>query len=1044
MSPTGAAPTAPRVHGVWRVVAVGLAVVVVSAGAVLTVRSANDDDAPDATDGAHAALAPPEISVELPMAGMVVTLRRPGTADVPTPVGSTSTFSVTVDALEPIGAVELWAGDEVVDRVVPTPDRRGRTDALSYVATGPGHVTLVARAADVDGRWGQSNPVQLEVVDRAPPVGITTVVVDAPETVEAVAARTDSDPDVVRALNDVDPGAAGEALPTGSELRVPTAIPAFPADIDSDARELPPLPEDLDTATAPELAVDLGGDGCSAQLSVTAERSYDDLVVVEVSPSSRAFVPVADLGSIDDATTVTETVPLVAGSHTYVVVGGLDGRSAGWSAPVQVTGNESCDQWTGEVRLRGGELVLADGSVPPVQRAYVYLESEADRWRRVPEVGFVDAGVGGFDFTPHLPPVAGRDIRIEAWGHGAGGLASLGRGQLSVAQGTRPESILGSPSVRLDRLEHPDEGSSADGLPEHVRLGWSTSIPGVTHVVWQVSRSPIPVGSGPDPGGVLLQGSVRVDRRTFDVPLGEVVAVASSAGLDAATSPVLDTISLDGAATYTAWLDTDSEPMRESSTPPQFHSRSPDGAYTIRLVPFAGDTYLGVESNDVRVAPEKAPDWPQAPLGTPDHRLEMELLDEPRPPNPMFGGCWQIAGFVDEAAWNFNLSLEKFLSTQDVFTPNVYRVWDLIRSAMGDDPICVGCYHWGSSKVGIGGAKCSTSSFFGDLFKAFGAMVNALANGFAYLKSIIVDAVATLSGCKAVAGAAAGSSGESICNTLATVAVNSVLMSMGIPPTLPNFDQLVAAAKGEIVELAVALAAQAGVPCDDADFAAEVHGDAGLTCAGAVEALLDEVSTQISAAYTDMANSMGFGFPPELRVVPHPDGQVHPATIRLSVHPTRYSAAVDGTACGASVLTGSTWKPVNNASAVFAHGLTPIVGTTWIRGLYPDPWCRGTCGRSTECPRRRGRVGPSTLRSWRSRTCHRIRQAPRGRTWPRRARTRSIRRSCTTRWRSCRRMSPSREEPPAITAPSLSRVTPCCSTTAPNSRSRSSAGARDR
>ena len=328
----------------------------------------------------------------------------------------------------------------------------------------------------------------------------------------------------------------------------------------------------------------------------------------------------------------------------------------------------------------------------------------------------------------------------------------------------------------------------------------------------------------------------------------------------------------------------------------------------VRALPFAGDTYLGPPSNDVIF---HTTNYPVAPKGTPAYALDLELIDEPRPPDVYKSSCWQIAGYVDEEGYEQKLAAEKAaFAGQELVSIGQYQYvfWDFMWSQLGSNPICAGCYNFGSLHIGLAGGQCSSSSFLGDLFSAFEGFVNLLAGGFAYLKSVVVDAVATLSGCKAVSSAAGGgSSGESICNTLAEVAVNAALISLGIPPTLPNWDQLVAAAKADIAELGASLAAQAGVPCDEAGFAAEVHGQQQLTCEGAVAALLDEVVKQVNQAYVDVATSMGFDFPPELRVVPHPAGQVKPATVKITVKPTQYSLAEGGETCSALVATGATW-----------------------------------------------------------------------------------------------------------------------------------------
>ncbi|MGH7563512.1 MAG: hypothetical protein ACREK5_03700 [Gemmatimonadota bacterium] len=109
-------------------------------------------------------------------------------------------------------------------------------------------------------------------------------------------------------------------------------------------------------------------------------------------------------------------------------------------------------------------------------------------------------------------------------------------------------------------------------------------------------------------------------------------------------------------------------------------------------------------------------------------------------------------------------------------------------------------FQWGS--VGCGyDPFCYAGEFFGDVGEAAieaGEFLVGLANGVAdaynELKAWAIDQVASVV-CPGEVGAE--------CKTLINVGVDILLTSVGVPPTMPSFDDLANAAKGELVDLAL-------------------------------------------------------------------------------------------------------------------------------------------------------------------------------------------------------------------------------------------------
>src|SRR5690606_14787637 len=117
---------------------------------------------------------------------------------------------------QPVVAVELWAGDRAVDRVVYDDERTGQTARLTWTPDATGTVTLAARAITADGAVGQSNPVRIEVVEELPLAGLEAHITAAGDTLEAIAERAGVDVDLLAGVNpDVTPGPDG-TVPEGT------------------------------------------------------------------------------------------------------------------------------------------------------------------------------------------------------------------------------------------------------------------------------------------------------------------------------------------------------------------------------------------------------------------------------------------------------------------------------------------------------------------------------------------------------------------------------------------------------------------------------------------------------------------------------------------------------------------------------------------------------------------------------------------------------------------------------------------------------------
>lgn len=911
-----------------RWIAAGLAVSIASAslGAVARQRSEADPEHP-----VRAATAASSVAAS----GMVVSLLAAATSGQPVQAGVEQGFYVDVLGTEPIAAVELWVGDAPVAREVLARADVEHASRLAWTPSEPGDALVVARALDVQGREAQSNPVALRVVPPSSIVGYVPLMSQAGDTLAAVAEREAVDVEALRVLNPDVP--ADATIPVDSELIVPR-MPTGPMPIGTvgtaaarepeDEPSLPPLPTGVARATAPSLRVDTGD--CSATVTAAGDDVTGDVVLWEMGPAGESMVPVVELEVGGEPTRVA----IGPGVHTFVASRSVDGATRAWSALVGATGQDDCAPgWTGEVAIVDG-VVAADGT--GVDHAYLYVSSGPGQWVRVPEEGFVPRTPSGFDFSEHLPDLSG-SFQVEAWGWANGALVPLGEGAFTPQQAEPSRlTIDGLPEITL-RWYEPNEGTgpetlstggeieSIDSTWGEQRFRWSTPLPGVTSLLVQVSHSTFAEGAGPRPDGLVLQHTLAnpAQQGTFGIDFDALEVIDFRPGVDRRRIASSDAVDAHTGYGDVVVLDESlfGPPATASETQPDLDPLDdfPLGGgndFVVRVVPLISDQYLGVVSNEVALTLDSSPE-PQD--GESSYELDVELTKQPTPPDLRYATCWQFRGWTDDAAVAAALAQEDVALADNPLaslsptkamvafrTLYPYRFWTWFLDNVGSDtPICGGCWSVHGARFALAGGECQPETGFVDaVFGGFKQLVSSLSRAWSALKAAVVKAVVTATGCTELGDAAAD-----VCGKVAEVALNAALVAVGVPPSLPDWEQLVALAEGEIAALGVALLSDLGVPCDESTVVAQMSDTPELTCEGAIKAMLGEGMEQIQQLHRDTGNAMGFGFPPLMKVEPHPRGQVGPAEVKLTISPTKFSASAGGKTCSALVTSSSSWAP---------------------------------------------------------------------------------------------------------------------------------------
>jgi hypothetical protein len=1024
-------------------------VVAVLAGG-LTYAVRRDDDG--ASDGGAAA----EPVVDRPAAGLVVDLTRAGLPSGPVVAGGAVPFAVEASGVAGIAAMELWAGDEVVaNRVLEPADAPSVRTLLEWTPTEIGSTVVTARAVDTEGRNAQSEPIRTEVIEAGDPVPWVSHVSQTGETLADFAARIGVDVDTL-VLADPDLPRDGP-LPDGTTVDAPQVEASLPA---ASPDLVPPELRGLLTATSPttsdhdvtnarwsegfpvrvrpaattrrqpqtvpqgellvlpqpDLVVTIDDDDCSADLEVANASEADHVVIEMLTPTAPTFDPIA----IVEGENGNASTPIGPGSHVFVATS-TDGTASAISAPIVVNGPGACEgTWTGDIKLVNG--VLSGGA--PAEVAYLYLSSSPGQWIRVPSAtgAFVPANDDGtFGFLGHLPPITGKRLQLEAWGWSEGSLVRIGSATFVPENGLSIGDVIGAFGTTSLRFVAPPSEGGQESLVTEAYVGdepgmlsfrWSTTLPGVTHGVWQVTTFP-PDPSGPlDPVGVVAQGVTQGDGGDFEIDFGKItgqpqtltigdaplsyVAMAGGFGVAGGSAPPPPG---DAAATTPTTPGGSGASANTATAIPADVLAGldlPDATqFFVRLLPFSKDFYKGVPSNDVRIdtSPLLDPGLLEALAeALPDKPYELDFtFTRPEAPNLAKVACWKFKG------WNPNLGDPKAVQAatgQDVgpLTPAQQQesfLWSAylkIYAAHGYGvSICPGyCYKVSGGSVALAGGKCGGGGFdpFGDLLGALISVGTVLwdkviVGTFNAVKGFAVDTLADA--CTAFGDGLLGSgqTGDE-CGVLAEVAVDAVLLAFGIPPTLPTTEQAIQLGKGELQELMVELAEDLGVPCDEIGTTAAAAGHPEYSCEAVAEMLLDQLDDKIQESFRQQAAAVsGLQFPPGMEMVPDPVGQITPSRFDVTVSPT-VIAPPSGETCKATSSISSFWftgpaNPFSQNAWVSVKGLdgqmihTPTgkIGSVLAATLPPRvfkglPFTAGGWKLPTPQPGADGALAPAT------------------------------------------------------------------------------------
>jgi hypothetical protein len=450
----------------------------------------------------------------------------------------------------------------------------------------------------------------------------------------------------------------------------------------------------------------------------------------------------------------------------------------------------------GDVSIDDAVLRIGD----PVDGVFLYL-TFADQVLRVPaDPSELIPGSGSvFDLSPFLPPLPEGDIAVEVWGRSGDRVALLANLVVAASDLLAPATdLVAFREIWPTDITVPVRSLTATDA-ETVELEWSSTVPHDGARWFLSTRKPGPA-MALMPTGVLQSGLAEpqdglrrfsIDLAANTTPRMRLAPIFSSP----ISEPTADTVT-----------GTDGTGLPDFSVLPRL---DPPGTTWAWVVPVdAAGQPVGPPSQPVRIIITEAPfDPSDAP---PFDVLSIEVVVPPAP-NQALANCVRIVSqtppFPTGVGVGFYLNPDGSTvlrgSGGTKITGTLPYTLDQMGRALYPFTACPGergNFQWGS--VGCGADPfCHISKGLADL----GAAAQAFANFLVDLTNYVADAYNELKAwaIAQVASAICPSAVSGPCKTMIEIAVDALLTSVGVPPTMPNFNDLAEVAKGELIDLAM-------------------------------------------------------------------------------------------------------------------------------------------------------------------------------------------------------------------------------------------------
>jgi LysM repeat protein len=749
---------------------------------------------------------------------------------------------------QPLASIQLWADGQLVQAENPTGGNLTQvTQAWVWTPGTSGDHTLVARALDLQGQVGTSNVVTLHV--DGPATADLFLEAKAGDSLGSIAQANGVSLGDAQAENPgVDPNAP---LPAGAPVYLPAGVPNGPEQPPAPPPQTaaPPAPaggaapgpnpivfwaethllppgEPAAPPAAPSLAASV--QGCDVTLTIgDGAQDAVGLFMYRADGGSNAFQRIATLGpSPSQATTYTG---LTGPADYYVSAFNSAGETPSDIVHAGVSSADCAPAPPAGIYIKAGSLHLPQ----PIPVAYVYLSADGGPWFRLPSDPHAfmkpDAG-GAYPVGPYLPagidPGGWKTLSGHVWGWQGGQLVHVGNfDQSAPTQATfNPGTGLVSLPSKLEMCNLLDCNGDFAGYVQDAQtkeLGrwsfrWTPQDQATTGGIFQVSDHPFGSACNLDPSQLLMTGPVsgtpsqgsplvfQIDLAPLDSPLAintpSAAGQANSQGLNptlpagagpgGAAPSHLGPPDLSGLLTKT-WIS----PSANLHTIGQDGQQSSLPTYYVRILPRVNNQVLCQPTNAVRLELQ--------PGGPP--------LTFPGPPNPEF----EVTKIDFSEPWFStitNFGCVKVLENYAGIPP--YRKGEIL---------CPPPYKGGNKP------------WYEQMFSFVVDAINWISKAYQDAQNALVNFVAdVIPGCN----------DASWCKTALQAGLKAGMAALGLPPSLPNFDQLVELGKGELTNTLAEYATDAtGVPCDNTTIPGT-----NTSCTGLIRKGIDAMANEVKKA----------------------------------------------------------------------------------------------------------------------------------------------------------------------------------------------------
>ena len=777
----------------------------------------------------------PDISAQLPSNTLVVTISSPQSGIVLLLGGP---YTVRAEVVGPVDItnVELWDNNDLVGSA-----QVRATGGYSYQAVWdwtpglPGIHVLTARAQDSQNQIAISDPILLTISQSDTSVTMDSYTVQEGDTLESIAADLGIILEDLRTYNSVpDPElglTVGEKIlfPISNTQQVATSQterqfppnPILPAQFQSiPTTNLSPfslmVQEQFSSAENPPVSPILTGEaiGCNANLYIS-DQSNDELgfLVYRYYTTGKQWALIDTIQNTSGNETLQYQVEAsLSRQGTLFMVEAFNKQGKSASNPVLISPpqTDDCGQthWQG-VQISDGVLIL-----PPIyEKVYVYMSVDGGQYRRIPsqEGYYLPAVQNGFDMESFVPPITLEEAQVlyEAWGWQGGSLTKIGSGESAGIAGQGLPNPNFDTELKISTLE--DFSEVSPGKNEaFIRLEpwefmWLGKNTGSLQGRVQISLNQFPPTADLNPQGLMAEKDIA--STIFEIDFGEVLGIGPN--VKTMIKPTLAPGSLQansgldsqeinpGVIGLFPGATMDSQNSLQLGLQPGNLQVSPitKGILTanpidfyIRVLPMQNGKLVGKPSNTViaRYIPPDPNlnikvDIINPPLVEPIYQTKILKYVPPDFEDPNRWGCVVVTGH-DEEVLKKNMNGELYKSLYPIGSEK-----------------CPDAY--------TGGNTPTIGSVLGDVFSGFKYLFNFVTGLYNDFKAFAIELVLDILPCGGL---------EDICKSVISAAVDYGLTAVGLPPSLPDFDQFAAAAKGELVDMITEeVLANSPVPCID-------------------------------------------------------------------------------------------------------------------------------------------------------------------------------------------------------------------------------------